>query len=526
MHARLQKDNYIKMKRFGAIILSTAIAATMIAGCNQKITENTTAGTNVTNQTVSGQAAETSAAYPEPQEPQSFEELYATQLTSFLDHQYYFDGEPIPKPEANFYFINAFLDLSGYASMGYYPATTLGYIDLAAEYYGDEYATYGDYFVKYAENSIESTFILAARAKAENVTLSEDTLKAIDEMMKNIESEKAANTDMTLDEYLQFYYGPGNDEATFRKNLERYYLADAYSKVYCENYPFTDEEKNVPNVRYALFYAPETAEQSVKDQALAAATAMKDSCKTVDDLKGLAESGQEAGTVYDQGDISVSRGQTVSNFEAWVYEEGRTTGDLDVIYAPEYGYFVVGYLGWQEQSADVLDQLAMQYLSKELIDEVNEGKHGFHTDDPFLPAPAGPTPTTVPDMAVPSEGVTFDPNSTAATEPGGSIGGQTSNTDVIIAVFFTLAGVAIIAVIGILIYSAVKNNNKSGSAPSGKPSKKQYDDDDDENDEKDDKEEKEVKEVKPRSSKKNSKTEAEDDEEEIIEHSEEDDDEE
>ena len=522
MHARLQKDNYIKMKRFGAIILSTAIAATMIAGCNQKITENTTAGTNVTNQTVSGQGAETSAEYPDPQEPQSFEELYATQLTSFLDHQYYFDGEPIPKPEANFYFINAFLDLSGYASMGYYPATTLGYIDLAAEYYGDEYATYGDYFVKYAENSIESTFILAARAKAENVTLSEKTLEDIDTMMKNIESEKAANTDMTLDEYLQFYYGPGNDEATFRKNLERYYLADAYSKVYCENYPFTDEEKNIPNVRYALFYAPETAEQSVKDQALASATAMKDSCKTVDDIKGLAESGQEAGTVYDQGEISVSRGQTVSNFEAWVYGEGRAVGDLDVIYAPEYGYFVVGYLGVKEQSADVLDQLAMQYLSKELIDEVNEGKHGFHTDDPFLPAPAGPTPTTVPNMAVPSEGVSFDPNATAASEPG-AIGGQTSNTDVIIAVFFTLAGVAIIAVIGILIYSAVKNNNKSGSAPSGKSSKKQYDDDDDENEEKDDKEEKEV---KPRSSKKNSKTEAEDDEEEIIEHSEEDDDEE
>ena len=489
------------MKRFGAIVLSTAIAATMIAGCNQKITENTTAGTNanVANQTA--QAAETSADYIEPQEPQSFEELYATQLTAFLDHQYYFDGEAIPKPEANFYFINAFLDLSGYASMGYYPATTIGYIDLAAEYYGDEYATYGDYFVKYAENSIESTFILAARAKAENVTLSEDTLKAIDDMMKNIESEKAANSDMTLDEYLQFYYGPGNDEATFRKNLERYYLADAYSKVYCENYPFTDEEKNIPNVRYALFYAPETAEQSVKDQALAAATAMKDSCTTVDDIKGLAESGQEAGTVYDQGDISVSRGQTVSNFEAWVYGEGRAVGDLDVIYAPEYGYFVVGYLGVKEQSADVLDQLAMQYLSKELIDEVNEGKHGFHTDDPFLPAPAGPTPTTVPNMAVPSEGVSFDPNSTAAAEPG-AIGGQTSNTDVIIAVFFTLAGVAIAAVIGILIYSAVKNN-KNGPASSGKPAKKQYDDDD----------ESDEKEEKPRASKKNSKKTEEDIEE-------------
>ena len=443
----------------------------MIAGCNQQITENTTSiNTNATTQASSNQGAENSGAYADPQEPQSFEELYATQLTTFLDHQYYFDGEPIPKPESNFYFINAFLDLSGYASMGYYPATNLGYIDLAAEYYGDEYATYGDYFVKYAENSIESTFILAARAKAENVTLSEKTLADIDEMMKNIDAEKAANTGMTLDEYLQFYYGPGNDEATFRNNLERYYLADAYSKVYCENYPFTDEEKNVPYVRYALFYAPETAEQSVKDQALAAATAMKDSCTSIDDLSGLAASGVEAGTVYNQGDTSVPKGQTVSNFEGWAYGEEREVGDLDIIYAPEYGYFVMGYLGLKEQSADVLDQIAMQNLSKELIDEVNEGKHNFHTDDPYLPAPAGPTATTAPNMAVSSDGVTFDPNSTASTVSGGSTGGSTSKTDVLIAVFFTLAGVAIAAVIGILIFSAVKNN-KNGPANSDKSSK-------------------------------------------------------
>ena len=30
-------------------------------------------------------------------------------------------------------------------------------------------------------------------------------------------------------------------------------LADAYSKKFCEEYPFTDEEKNVPYIRYALF---------------------------------------------------------------------------------------------------------------------------------------------------------------------------------------------------------------------------------------------------------------------------------
>ena len=452
------------------------MAATVIAGCSQQITESTVSGTvQETTAAPSAPAADNGEAAADPQEPQSFEELYATQLTTFLDHQYYFDGTAIPKTESNFYFINSFLDLSGYASMGYYPATTLGYIDLAAEYSGDEYATYGDYFIKYSENSLETTYILYKRSEAEGVTLSQETRADIDSMMENIKNEKAAASGKSLDDYLQFYYGPGMDEAHFRDTLERYYLADAYSKVYCENYAFSDEEKNVPYVRYALFYAPETAEQSAKDDALAAAAAMKDSCSSIDDLTGLAQSAQENGIVYDQGDIAVPRGQMVPKFEEWTYEEGRSVGELDIIYAPEYGYFVVGYLGLKEQSRDVLDQYALQQLSKELLEEVDSGSHDFHTDDVYLPSPAGPTATPIPDYAIPSEGVVFDPNATMESQPAGMVTGQQSQTDVIIIVFFTLAGVAIVAVIGILIFSAVKNG-KNGSASSSGSSKKGSDD--------------------------------------------------
>ena len=469
----------MNIKRIGTFILSSALTATVIAGCSQQINESSASGLGTNpSAAASTQAGETYQASADSQEPQSFEELYATQLTTFLDHQYTFDGAPIPKTETNFYFINAFLDLSGYASMGYYPSTNLGYIDLAAEYSGDEYATYGDFFIEYAENSIETTYILYSRATAEGVTLSQETQDAINSMMESLKTDKAAESGMTLDEYLQFYYGPGNDEATFRKTLEKYYLADAYSKVYCENYPFTDEEKNVPYIRYALFYAPETAEQTAKDQALSAATAMKDSCSSIDDLTGLAQSAQEMGTVYDQGDIAVPKGQMVPKFEEWAYEEGRTIGELDVIYAPEYGYFVVGYLGLQPQSQDVLDQYALQMLSKELLDEVDAGTHNFHTDDVFLPAPAGPTATPAPDYAIPSEGVVFNPDSTVATEPAGNMNSTATKTDVLIIVFFTLAGVAIAAVIIILIVSAMKNS-KNSPAPSAKPSKPKKTNDDD-----------------------------------------------
>ena len=468
----------MKMKRIGTLIISAALAASVIAGCSKQITESTASGLTpdtTTAATVASAAGDTNVA-ADPNEPQSFEELYATQLTNYLDHQYYFDGKAIPKTESNFYFINAFLDLSNYALMGYYPATNLQYIDLAAEYPGDEYGTYGDYYVMYAENSLESTLILCARADAEGVTLSEETKQAMDEMLDDIRNGSAANSGKSMDDYLQFYYGPGMDEANFRYALERYYLADAYSKVYYENYPFTDEEKNVPYVRYALFYAPETAEQSAKDQALESATAMKDSCKTIDDLTGLAQSASESGLVYDQGDIAVPRGQMVPKFEEWAYEEERTEGELDIIYAPEYGYFVVGYLGLKEQSEDILSQTALKQLSQEILDEIDQKKHDFHTDDVFLPAPAGPTATPVPDYAIPTEGVVFNPDSTAVTTPAAQMNATTTKTDVLIWIFFILAGIAIIAVIAILIISAMKNGKGGSSQASSQKTQKKRSD--------------------------------------------------
>ena len=482
MHAGLQKDNHMKMKRIGSLVLTAAVAASMIAGCTKQISESSDSGltTDATVATTTASAGNAAAA-AEPNEPQSFEELYANQLINYLDHQYYFDGKAIPKTESNFYFINAFLDLSNWALMGYYPATNLQFIDLAAEYPGDEYATYGDYYIMYAENSLESTCILCARAEAEGVTLSQETKEAMEAMLDDIRNGSALNSGKSMDDYLQFYYGPGMDEANFRYALERYYLADAYSEHYYNNYQFTDEEKNVPYIRYALFYAPETAEQSAKDQALEAAMAMKDSCSSIEDLTGLAQAGAETGIVYDQGDIAVPRGQMVPKFEEWAYEEERTNGELDIIYAPEYGYFVVGYLGLKEQGEDVLSQTALQQLSKEILDEIDTKKHDFHTDDVFLPAPAGPTATPVPDYAIPTEGVVFNPDQTQVPASAVPSGNTASNTDVLIWIFFSLAGVAIIAVIVILIVSAMKNSknnlpqNSISKDSSAKTSKKRSD---------------------------------------------------
>ncbi len=431
------------MKKIGSLILTAAIAATLIAGCGNKITSETTAP--------SGSAGTSTPAANPAANAKTFEELYGNQLPRYMNLQYYFDGKAIMKQEANFYFINAFSDLTAYAQMGYCPSTSLGYIDLDANYSGAEYNTYGDYFVYYAENSLESTMILCDRAEKEGITLKDETKKSIDDMMNDIKNTSAPAAGLSVKEYLQLHYGPGMDEESFRKVIERYYLADAYAQHYCTK----------PEITSQL--------QAKKDGALAAANSMKDACKTLDDLAALAAEAQANGTVLDQGELDVPKGQMVPKFEEWAYGENRKEGELDVIYAPEYGYFVVGYKGINPEtkvpvvryalfSAPENDQEALQIMSDELLQEIKANKHDFHKKE-----------------------------KSGSMEP----------TDVLIIVFFTLAGVAIVIVIVILVNNALNNrngkngkNNKNGQngkkqAPA-KPKlakKIEYDEDEDDDEE-------------------------------------------
>ena len=69
---------------------------------------------------------------------------------------------------------------------------------------------------------------------------------------------------------------------------------------------------------------------------------------------------------------------------------------MEIIYAVNYGYFVVGYLGREEQSQTVIESAAATALSQDLLAEAQSGVHDLHTDDPYLASPPAPTPTTAP----------------------------------------------------------------------------------------------------------------------------------
>ena len=91
------------MKKISALILSAVMAASVIAGCSNEpaTSESSAALTDAAVATGDTTPVETYA-----EEPQTFDELYGPQLSNYLDHQYYFEGEAIPLTESNFYFIN------------------------------------------------------------------------------------------------------------------------------------------------------------------------------------------------------------------------------------------------------------------------------------------------------------------------------------------------------------------------------------------------------------------------------------
>ena len=170
----------------------------------------------------------------------------------------------------------------------------------------------------------------------------------------------------------------------------------------------------------------------------------------------------EAGAYQYGKEFAVSRGSCVQAYEDWVFAEERAEGDIEVIYAPEYGYFVVGYLGTTEVSQDLKDQIAVDAMSEEILALIDEGVYEFYTDTEYVAA--APVETTAPSAASETSGIGL----TAETS-----GNALKTKDVIMTVLAAVGGIAIIA----MVVMAIGNAFKKPKAPAA---------DDDEEDEADD----------------------------------------
>lgn len=436
-------------KRVLSLALTAGIAVSSFGGL-VLADETTESSADTTTATSSDALVETSPSTTESQIDLSgytFENIYGSQLHQYLDHQYKFEGKDIPLAESNFYFINAFVEMTQYYGMYY--GTSEGFLDLSAAYFEpDKYATFGDFLVAYAERTLESSYIICSMAKAENLALSDETVDSVNNMISSI-TESAKNANLSVEDYLKLYYGDACTVDAFREVLKNYYLSDLYTSKYCETH-ITDDMKKVPNVRYALFEAPEssTDEEAKTTAETLANNLLNSAAGDLDKFKTLAEQSYQDGYCRETNEFGVIRGTVEQGFENWSYDPGRKVGDIDVIYAKEFGYFVVGYLGITDADQEALEDMMVGKLSDEITEAISSGKYSFGTEQEYLPAPTVPADAT----AVPTPA------------PGGSGEGEKSSVaTVLIIIFAIIGGVAVIAIIVILTAYALKRIKKNGS---------------------------------------------------------------
>ena len=454
------------MKKAVVTLMTAFFAVSMFSGCNK--TTITESSGEVTLATEAAPAVTEGEA--EVSLPATFDEAYGPQLANYLDHQYYYDDEAIPLTVSNFYFITCFQDFDMYVYYGNYPGTAMGHLDLAASFpEGIQYDTCAELFIDYVQFYLEHDIILSKRAAEEGFTLSEERYQDINTILDNITTD-AASAGLSFDEYIQIYYGPGMTKESFTSILEMLFIVFDYPESYYADYIEQHKDTSVPYVRYALFYAPETAEQSEKDKALERATALKDGCTSLDDLTTLAQNAEELGIVYEQGDRAVFEDDDPLNVE-WAYDEDRKEGDIDIVYYPDWGYYVLGYIGIQMPDDEALQNRAQTLLEYSVSEEINSKVHNLHTDDEYLPSPAAPTATPVPTESPYSDIIDGQSGDTAATVPTGSVDQAAASSmnasEVLAVVFITLASVAVLAVVVIMIYSVV-NGKKNNDGPSKK----------------------------------------------------------
>ena len=233
-------------------------------------------------------------------------------------------------------------------------------------------------------------------------------------------------------------------------------------------------------------FLPATDEE--KKKAETAANDMLKKCKNVEDLKTQAEAGKTAGTVYDQGTLTVPKGKMVSAFEDWAYGASRKEGELGIIYSQDYGYFVVGYMGKAKLDEEDQESIANDAMNAEIEKEMQENKHNFHTEQKYGAAKAAPTAVPEPTSAVEPSNQGGETAPTALPTESGVTPADNGMSNVLIIVFVAIGGVAIVAVIIILIMNSKgsdkdESSSKSKTSSSKKSSKKVVvEDDEDEDD--------------------------------------------
>ena len=290
-------------------------------------------------------------------------------------------GESYSVGDVQYYYNQVLNQYYMYAQYGIDPGFDFGVALEEQMYDAENDITWHDQILDEAVNAMAETKVLAAKAEAEGVKLSEEGKHEIEHAMQDLLAASARNGFSTVNSYLKAAFGSAMTKGKYEKALEENQLAYEYQVAHAETLTYTEEEMetyytehksdfDLYDYNYAFFKAavPEEAEEVEDEEAKKAATeaAMKAAQEQAEALKtalnsktfaAAVEQYAEDKNVTTSEDRGMSGAYLDSAYAQWVQEEARKAGDATVMVdSGETGYFVVEYVGRgrnEEISGDV-----------------------------------------------------------------------------------------------------------------------------------------------------------------------------
>lgn len=378
----------MKKVRISALLTAICIMAGMcLSGCKQTKVQNTsgsqtssgdvgvTSDTGLSMSIGTGESTTGNVATSSTYVAMSYDNNYDAAAIAEMNKTVKIRDMQFTALDYNFYFANEYnqlLSMSLYGTANI-PMTGSGFPDMNGKL--TEELTVKQYLQNAVVSDFQGEVWLLEFAQQKNLKLDEETMAKIEEQFTTTR-KSAESVGMTLDEYLQAYYGPVANEDGLREILQRYELVNLAMKVYIEEYQFKEGETMLPTVYHVLFPSLnlETGEaltDEEKAEAKKKAEDLKASVKTLEELKTKAEAAVADKTAAEAAEYTVSLGQMVKPFEEWCFADHQI-GDIDVV-ETVYGYHVIYFVGKKEADEDQKYEIAKKAMHQAMNDAVDAG---------------------------------------------------------------------------------------------------------------------------------------------------------
>ena len=281
---------------------------------------------------------------------------------------------------------------------------------------GDEYETWGDYFIATAKDSMKQIVAMSEAAEAEGMSLSEEDLASIDKQIDQIKSNAKEAGFGSGAKYLQAMFGQGVTESIVRQEMQRSMLASNYAAAKQESFTYTEDELAAEYKEHAdeydlfsgMYYyvAAETVEVEAEDEDAepteeTTPETMAEAKKTADEIeKAVAEADakdkveaftkavEELGTPVavtdsegtETGETTPAEPQTMEDvvgsnvsyqgFADWMLDASRKANDSTVYEQENGGYYVVLFQGRETEDYNTVN---VRHILVQPVDEDEDG---------------------------------------------------------------------------------------------------------------------------------------------------------